>query len=131
MHDGKGQIIAIVGAFDYPNAAADLMTFKTFKLKTMYGLPGRAPCTVAAGPHPCFQVLANELRTAGNLSSNNVLNSPIYDAARRDCRDNFFDIKSRSNGACGGVCMAAKGYDFVTGLGSPKADELVEELAHN
>jgi len=21
------------------------------------GLPGRAPCTVAAGPHPCFEVV--------------------------------------------------------------------------
>jgi hypothetical protein len=25
--------------------------------------------------------------------------------------------------------MAQRGYDFVTGLGSPKADELVEALA--
>jgi len=47
--DGRGQVIAIVIAFDYPNAAADLKTFiKTFKLKNMFGLPGRAPCTVAA-----------------------------------------------------------------------------------
>src|SRR5882672_2368947 len=33
---GKGQIIAIVDAFDYPNAAADMKTFiKTFGLKGM------------------------------------------------------------------------------------------------
>lgn len=72
--------------------------------------------------------LANQLR-GQNLSSNNLFHSPIYDAARRDYRDNFFDIKTGSNGTCGSVCMAARGYDFVTGLGSPKADELVEALA--
>jgi subtilase family serine protease len=57
-NDGKGQIIGIVNAFDSPTVAADLKTFiKTFKLKNMYGLPGRKPCTVAAGPHPCFEVV--------------------------------------------------------------------------
>ncbi len=56
--DGKGQIIGIVGAFDYPTAAADLGVFiKTFDLKKMYGVPGRGGCTVAAGPHPCFEVV--------------------------------------------------------------------------
>jgi hypothetical protein len=29
------------------------------------------------------------------------------------------------------VCKAAKGYDFVTGFGSPKADALIEALAEN
>jgi subtilase family serine protease len=57
-NDGKRQVIAITIAFDYPNVAADLKTFiKTFKLKDMYGLPGRKPCTVASGPHPCFEVV--------------------------------------------------------------------------
>lgn len=334
---GKGQIIGIVIAFDYPNAAADLKTFiKTFRLKMMNGLPGRPPCTVAAGPHPCFEVvyargtqppfdeifalegaldtqwahaiapgadillveassnnfvdlfqavqvatnrgasvvsmswgnsevpilsifdpllnlpgvtfvasagddgnevnypaaspfvvavggtrlplnrrgnrtgpetawsgsgggisqlapepgyqftypipftggfrgnpdvaynadprtgfaiydsngvagqagwltiggtsagapqwaaliaLANELRRAGNLSSNNLVNSPLYDAAMgRRYRHNYRDVTSGSNGACGAVCTAAEGYDFVTGLGSPKAGRLVKAL---
>jgi subtilase family serine protease len=73
--------------------------------------------------------LANQLRRGGNLSSTNLFYSPLYDAAKRDYRDNFFDIKSGSNGTCGSLCMAQRGYDFVTGLGSPKADELVEALA--
>lgn len=339
-NDGAGQIIGIVSAFDYPNAAADLKTFiKSFRLKMMNGLPGRAPCTVAAGPHPCFQVvfaqgtqpafnegwalesaidiqwahaiaqgadillvetadntfgnlfqgvdvavilgasvvsmswgapeippesvfdhhffdpagvtfvagsgdsgnpglypaaspfvfavggtslplnrrgnrtaketawsgsgggisasepepgyqstfpipdtmgqraypdvaynadpatgvsvfdshgfagatgwfrmggtsisapqwagliaLANELRRrAGNLSSDNLVNSPLYDAAMgRRYRRNYRDVTSGGNGACGAVCTAAEGYDFVTGLGSPKADRLVKALA--
>ncbi len=334
---GKGQIIAIVNAFHYPTAAADLSKFiKTFGLRQMYGLPGRAPCTVAAGPHPCFEVvyaqgeqpdfdegwafesaidtqwahaiapgadillvetpsnqlfdmllgvdfavsqgasvvsmswgvseiaaemlfdhhfdhagvvfvagsgdtgnpgmypaaspfvvavggtklfldrygnrikaetawsgsgggisiaepepsyqftfpipntfgfrgypdvayladpatgiavydsagylghtgwfitggtsigapqwagliaLANQLRHGQNLSSNDVINSPLYDAALADYRENYFDIRSGSNGSCGAVCKATKGYDFVTGLGSPRAEGLVKQLA--
>jgi subtilase family serine protease len=335
-NDGKRQIIGIVGAFDYPNAAADMKTFiKKFKLKDMYGLPGRKPCNPVNGPHPCFQVLyaagvqpafdevwalesaldvqwahaiapgadillveaasngiadlflaanvasvvadvvsmswgvpeflgqsvldvffdvpgvtfvaasgdsgnafiaypaasplvvaaggtrllldkkgkrmepetawsnsgggissvvpepgyqlaypipptggfrgapdvaynadpttgfsvysshgfggqtgwlvlggtsaaapqwaalfalANQRREAGNLSSNDLINRPIYDLARDDYRDLFFDIKTGTNGACGSVCTAATGYDFVTGLGSPRAKKLVDEL---
>lgn len=53
---GAGQIIAIVDAYDSPTVAADLQTFITqFSLPEMFGLPGQAPCTVANGPHPCFQ----------------------------------------------------------------------------
>jgi subtilase family serine protease len=86
--------------------------------------------TSAAAPQWAGLIaLANQLRHGDNLSSNNVINSPIYEAARRDYRDNFFDIKSGSNGACGSVCTAVRGYDFVTGLGSPRAGELVPALA--
>lgn len=55
---GFKELIAIVNAFHYPTAAADLKKFiETFNLKRMFGLPGTASCTVAAGPHPCFQVI--------------------------------------------------------------------------
>jgi subtilase family serine protease len=30
------------------------------------------------------------------------------------------DITSGSNGSCGAICTAGPGYDFVTGLGSPR-----------
>ena len=30
------------------------------------------------------------------------------------------DITTGTNGACGTSCTAAVGYDFVTGLGSPR-----------
>ncbi len=53
---GAGQVIGVVDAFDDPTAATDLETFiGNFGLANMNGLPGQALCTVAAGPHPCFQ----------------------------------------------------------------------------
>jgi len=40
----------------------------------------------------------------------------------------FNDITQGSNGTCGPVCMAGPGYDFVTGLGSPMALQVVDAL---
>ncbi len=40
----------------------------------------------------------------------------------------YRDITSGSNGACGSICTAAPGYDFVTGLGSPLSNNLIPYL---
>jgi subtilase family serine protease len=40
----------------------------------------------------------------------------------------FSDITSGTNGTCGAVCTARAGYDFVTGLGSPKAELVITAL---
>jgi subtilase family serine protease len=79
--------------------------------------------------------LANERRNGDNLSSDNLLSSPLYDAAKQQRwyyhYGAYLDVKSGSNGACGAVCTATRGYDFVTGLGSPNAGKLVAELAED
>lgn len=54
--DGQGQVIGIVDAYDAPTIAGDLATFiASSHLPVMNGLPGAPACTVALGPHPCFQ----------------------------------------------------------------------------
>ncbi len=40
----------------------------------------------------------------------------------------FHDITSGTNGSCGADCTAGPGWDFVTGLGSPKANLLLHDL---
>lgn len=40
----------------------------------------------------------------------------------------FFDITDGSNGDCGNECTATKGYDYLTGLGSPNGSFLIQEL---
>lgn len=65
---GAGQIIGIVDAYDDPTAAVDLQTFITnFGLAPMHGLSSSDPCTVSAGPHPCFQKVFAQ---SGKPSSN-------------------------------------------------------------
>ncbi|MBI3459326.1 hypothetical protein HY009_00080 [Candidatus Acetothermia bacterium] len=63
------------------------------------------------------------------LSSNNLTSSPEYNAATSAVyASNYRDITAGTNGTCGSVCTATTGYDFVTGLGSPRANNLVPYL---
>jgi subtilase family serine protease len=41
----------------------------------------------------------------------------------------FHDITKGTNGGCGYYCTTQSGYDYVTGLGSPKVANLVQDLA--
>jgi subtilase family serine protease len=69
ISDGSGQVIGIVDAYDDPTIANDLQTFvTTFGLRPMNGLPGTPPCTIVAGPHPCFQKIYAQgtPRSSGN-----------------------------------------------------------------
>jgi subtilase family serine protease len=55
--------------------------------------------------------------------------SPLYStsASTSTYSANFHDISIGSNGSCS-ICSAGTGYDFVTGLGSPRAAALVNAL---
>lgn len=67
--------------------------------------------------------IVNSSRAAsGKAPVGNVLSS-LYSLA-----GNLHDIVSGSNGTCALQCNAVAGYDFVTGLGSPKADQLIPAL---
>lgn len=48
----------------------------------------------------------------------------LYPNAEAD----YHDITSGTNGSCGAPCTAGVGYDFVTGVGSPRARLLVPAL---
>ncbi|MDE1768930.1 MAG: fibronectin type III domain-containing protein [Thaumarchaeota archaeon] len=43
--------------------------------------------------------------------------------------NNYHDITLGSNGNCGAVCNSIVGYDEVTGLGSPKANNIISYLS--
>ncbi len=87
--------------------------------------------TSAGAPQwAALTVLADQIRTTGPLSSSNLNSSPEYNAANAAVYSlNYRDITSGTNGTCGTGCAAAVGYDFVTGLGSPLANNLVPYLA--
>ena len=69
--------------------------------------------------------IANAVR-----GTNVTMNADVYAAASGSSyASNYHDITSGSNGSCGSICMAGTGYDFVTGLGSPRANNLISALA--
>ncbi len=74
--------------------------------------------------------IANSGRTAplSSTSTTTPLNTAVYHIASTAYATNFRDITSGSNGGCGSVCTAGTGYDFVTGLGSPLANNLIPSL---
>ena len=67
--------------------------------------------------------IANSLRLAAGKQ---VLSKPPFGLYRS--ASDFHDIVFGTNGECGAICNATLGYDFVTGLGTPKADLVTQSL---
>lgn len=93
---------------------------------TDYGTSGAAPkwagiIAIANSEHP-----SNPLSSA----SFGTLNAIYHAAIGRPYGQNYRDITSGQNGNCG-YCNAGIGYDFVTGLGSPQANNLLSFLSPN
>ncbi len=55
-------------------------------------------------------------------------NVALYNIAKTSYAANYRDITSGTNGSCGAVCTAGPNYDFVTGLGSPLANNIIASL---
>ena len=73
--------------------------------------------------------LANAMRAAAHKLPLSMVNYDLYRSAVSAAAygANYNDITAGKNGTCA-TCSAAKGYDFVTGLGSPKANNLLPAL---
>ncbi len=86
---------------------------------------GQVGGTSAASPQWCAIVaIANSIRAGmgkGTIGTNFL--GVIYANSTT-----LNDITKGSNGSCGTECTAGPGYDFVTGLGSPKAVQVVNAL---
>jgi subtilase family serine protease len=74
--------------------------------------------------------LTNSIRAGkgkGHLSHTDTM---VYEAAKASYSTRFHDITTGSNGTCGWVCQAHTGFDFVSGLGSPRAAGIVNALSN-
>ena len=69
--------------------------------------------------------IANSMRIAAGKQNLNSAFNTVYSAAKANYSYNFHDITTGTNGSCGSVCTASGGYDYVTGLGSPRANYLI------
>jgi subtilase family serine protease len=74
--------------------------------------------------------IANSMRASVGKSNLSGTNSAVYGVATASLSSNFHDIASGTNGTCGTLCTAVTGYDYVTGLGSPQANNIIQALAN-
>ena len=92
--------------------------------------------SVGAPQWAALFAIANSLRVESGknrLSTNpaSASGSPIYSAATTSSYPaDYHDIIQGSNGICGSLCNTNLGYDYVTGLGSPQANNIVPALAN-
>jgi subtilase family serine protease len=74
--------------------------------------------------------IANSMRVTSRKRLLNATPTMLYALAKSNYNGYFHDITSGANGGCGALCSAASKYDYVTGLGTPKANALVAALAN-
>jgi subtilase family serine protease len=103
--------------------------FAVFTSLPYYGYKGWIQVAgTSAGPPQWAGLIAiaNSSRIQAGKFPLTGSNTSLYKAAK--FRANYHDIVAGSNGACGAVCSATPGYDYVTGLGTPQANALVNAL---
>jgi|HubBroStandDraft_4_1064222.scaffolds.fasta_scaffold61169_2 subtilase family serine protease len=90
---------------------------------TGWGLWGGT--SIGAPQWAALFAIANSVRAKAGKSMLTLPQTVLYPGGEAG----FHDIVKGSNGGCGSECHAGPGYDFVTGLGSPMAGQLIAELA--
>ncbi len=73
--------------------------------------------------------IANSLRVAASKATLSSTGTAVYSVGKASYASNFHDVTSGTNGSCGTICTAVVGYDYVTGLGSPQASDIINALA--
>jgi len=64
--------------------------------------------------------------TLGKITN---MGSQLYQAASKNYGLDYHDITNGTNGSCGYLCTAQPGYDYVTGIGSLQASNLIKDLS--
>jgi subtilase family serine protease len=74
--------------------------------------------------------ITNSIRAGKGKGHLSHTPSLVYQAAKGSYSTRFHDITSGNNGSCGWVCNTHTNFDDVTGLGSPRAYNLVNALSN-
>jgi subtilase family serine protease len=72
--------------------------------------------------------IVNSMRVAARKRPLSSTNNSLYLIAKKSLANEFNPVTQGTNGSCGLLCTAAPGYDYVTGLGTPKASALISVL---
>jgi subtilase family serine protease len=100
---------------------------------SVYDSYGESGWLIMGGTSAGAPQWAGFIALAKSGASTNIvnINNHLYRYARRDYSYYYHDITSGSNGSCGYYCNAQVGYDYVTGLGSPRGYNLITTLVQN
>ncbi len=84
--------------------------------------------TSVGAPHwAALFAIANSVRAAAGKPVLTGSQGVLYDASKADPAS-FNDITKGKNDNCGDLCKAGPGYDYITGLGTPRAKSLIDAL---
>lgn len=102
--------------------------FAIYSSVTYYGQSGwfQVGGTSAGAPQwAALFAIANSSRVASGKNVISGTDTAVYKAATSAYGADFHDILTGTNGICTPLCTATPGYDYVTGLGSLVAPNLV------
>jgi subtilase family serine protease len=68
--------------------------------------------------------IANSMRAAAGKGPLSSVHTSLYAIGGAK----YHDVIGGSNGSCGAICTTGVGYDYVTGLGSPRADSMYSTI---
>lgn len=114
-----------------PDVAYDAAGFLLYDSVPYQGFSGwfLAAGTSAGAPQwGAIVAIANSLRRAQGKATLSHTHFALYGPAKANYAGNYHDVSSGTNGTCGTLCTAAVKYDYVTGLGSPRANGLIPFL---
>jgi subtilase family serine protease len=104
---------------------------KTYGIPQANGYRGNPDVAAVAGTPVAYYELGKWTTEMGTSVASPIwtgiaalVNKPITDSLlyslAKSKPDSFNDITTGTNGKCGFICTAQPGYDYVTGLGTPK-----------
>jgi subtilase family serine protease len=113
------------------NPATGFSVYDSVKYQGQSGWFQVAGTSAGAPQWAALFAIVNSVRAGLSKSPLNSTNDIVYAVGAQSMYSaNYHDVSLGSNGACGAVCTASTGYDYVTGLGSPKAPALVVAMAN-
>jgi len=112
---------------DISSVAQNIPVYDTFGFSGWITVAGTS---ISAPDWAAFATIGNSLRANHGKDTFSQFAYDLYQVYYSgNYSTNFHDITTGNNGGCGSQCNAAPGYDLATGIGTFKANVLVNSLA--
>jgi len=113
------------------NPSSGFSVYDTVKYNGQSGWFQVGGTSAGAPQWAALLAIVNSMRVTAGMATLNGTDTAVYNvAAAATYSTNYHDISSGTNGTCGTLCTATTGYDYVTGLGSPQARNVINALAN-